>query len=89
MNKRKTLALVRLAFGALVIVAITAQLIYLDQHRVLYLVNFFSYFTILSNIFAALSLIISGLYLLRGRKPTPAQEIIRSATVLYMAVTGI
>jgi len=89
MNKRKTLALVRLAFGALVLVAITAQLIYLAQHKVLYLVNFFSYFTILSNIFAALVLIISGLYLLNGRKPTPTQEIIRSATVLYMAVTGI
>ncbi len=89
MNKRKTLAFVRLAFGTLVIAAIIAQLIYLAQHKVLYLVNFFSYFTILSNIFAALVLIISGLYLLNGRKPTPAQQIIRSATVLYMAVTGI
>ena len=89
MNKRKTLGSVRLLFGTLVFVAIIVQLIYLAQHHVLYVVNFFSYFTILSNVFAGLILIIGGVYLLRGRKPTPAQELIRSATVLYMAVTGI
>ena len=89
MNKRKTLGSFRLLFGILVFVAIISQLVYLAQHKVLYLVNFFSYFTILSNVFAALVLIVGGLYLLSGRKPSHSQEIIRSATMLYMAVTGI
>lgn len=89
MNKRKTLAIIRLGFGGLDIVAIIIQLIYLHRHNSLNLVNFFSYFTILSNVFAALVLIIGAIYLLRGQKPSKNQELIRTATVLYMTVTGI
>jgi hypothetical protein len=89
MNKRLTLGVIRLAFGMLDFVAITAQVIHLARHRSLDLFNFFSYFTILSNVFAAFVLIIGALYLLRGRKPSHQEDMIRNAAVLYMAVTGI
>lgn len=89
MNKRLALITFRLAFGFLDLVAIVYQVIYLSQHRALNLVNFFSYFTILSNVFATFVLIIGALYLLRKRKPSHIEDTIRSATVLYMAVTGI
>ena len=89
MNKRLTLIAARLVFGILDLVAITIQVIYLVHNRALNLVNFFSYFTILSNVFAALVLIISTLYLLRKRKPSHTEDLIRSGAVLYMAVTGI
>jgi hypothetical protein len=89
MNKRLGLITFRLAFGFLDLVAIVYQVIYLSQHKALNLVNFFSYFTILSNVFATYVLIIGALYLLRKRKPSHLEDTIRSATVLYMAVTGI
>ena len=89
MNKRLALITFRLAFGLLDLVAIVFQVIYLSQHHALNMVNFFSYFTILSNVFATYVLIIGALYLLRKRKPSHMEDTIRSATVLYMAVTGI
>jgi hypothetical protein len=89
MNKRRALITIRLGFGALVLITLIAQVIYLEQHKALNLFNFFSYFTILSNIFAAFIFISGAIYLLRKRKPTHGEDIIRSASVLYMAVTGI
>jgi hypothetical protein len=89
MNKRLALITFRLAFGLLDLVAIVYQVIYLSQHHALNVVNFFSYFTILSNVFATYVLIVGALYLLRKRKPSHIEDTIRSATVLYMAVTGI
>jgi hypothetical protein len=89
MNKRSALVTFRLAFGLLDLVAIIFQVIYLTRHRALNVVNFFSYFTILSNVLATLILIIGAFYLLRRRKPSHLEDGIRSAAVLYMAVTGI
>jgi hypothetical protein len=53
------------------------------------LVNFFSYFTNLSNIFAAIVLIIGALYLIQRRKPTATDDIIRGTAVAAMALVGI
>jgi hypothetical protein len=89
MNKRLTLATLRLAFGILVFITLIAQIRYLQQHNALDLFDFFSYFTILSNIFAAIMLIIGSFYLFSKRKPTHSEDVIRSASVLYMTVTGI
>lgn len=89
MNKRLTLVVLRLAFGLLDLVALSVQVTNLQRHHALNLVNFFSYFTILSNVFAAFVLIIGALYLLRKRKPSHTEDVIRSAAVLYMTVTGI
>jgi len=89
MNKRVTLAVLRLLFGLLDLIAIIVQVIYLVHHHALNLVNFFSYFTILSNVLATFVLIVGGLYLLCKRKPSRTSDLIRSAAVVYMAVTGI
>lgn len=89
MNKRVTLVTLRLLFGLLDLTALTVQIIYLIHHKALNLVNFFSYFTILSNVFAAVILIIGAFYLLRKRKPNHSEDILRSAAVLYMAITGV
>jgi hypothetical protein len=89
MNKKSGLITFRLLFGILDIFAITFQVIYLAQHNALNLVNFFSYFTILSNVLAAFVLIFSALYLFKKRKPSQSEELVRSAATLYMAVTGI
>lgn len=49
--------------------------------------DFFSYFTVLSNIYAAVILLVSGL---RSRaERTPRLELLRGAAVLYILTTGI
>jgi len=52
-------------------------------------VNFFSYFTILSNLFAAVVLIVGAIYLIQRREPTEAEDILRGSAVVAMAVVGI
>jgi hypothetical protein len=76
-------------FGLLTLLAVTVQAISLNQKGVFNPVNFLSYFTNLSNIFVAVVFLISTIYLLRSRKPSPRDDIIRGASVLYMAVTGV
>lgn len=89
MNKRQFLIGARLLFAALTIVAIVVQLLYTSQSSSFSLVNFFSYFTILSNIFVSIVFIISAFYLAVGRKPSAADDILRGASVLYMVITGV
>lgn len=89
MNRRKFLIGSRLFFGGLGLVAITTQYFYLAELGALLPGNFFSYFTNLSNLFASIVLIISALYLVKSRKPSVLDDIIRGAATLYMAVTGV
>jgi len=55
--------------------------------------NFFSYFTVLSNIGAAVSLIIGAIWMLRTRDSTQAEPrwlaVLFACTSTYMIVTGI
>ncbi|HET9173399.1 MAG TPA: Pr6Pr family membrane protein [Actinospica sp.] len=51
------------------------------------MVDFFSYFTILSNISATIALAVGGVALLRGRGGLP--DGVRGAVTSYMTVTGI
>lgn len=51
--------------------------------------NFFSYFTILSNIFIAVVFLVSAIGQLRGKKPSLALECSRGAATVYMVTTGI
>jgi hypothetical protein len=90
MNKRLFLIGARLFFAALNIAAIVTQLLYSSQYALSFsVVNFFSYFTILSNVFVSIVFVMSAYYLAVGRKPTPSEDVLRGASVLYMAVTGI
>ncbi len=90
MNKRLFLIGARLFFAVLNIAAIVMQLLYSTQYVVNFsLINFFSFFTILSNVFVAVVFIMSAYYLAIGRKPSVADDVLRGASVLYMAITGI
>jgi hypothetical protein len=87
MKKYTPVSLMRVAFAALVIVAITTQLI--DSIRAgKNIVNFFSFFTIESNILAAVLLLILGIAGLAGVKKS-LFEYMRGAAVLYMTMTGV
>ena len=89
MDKRKILSHKRVFFGVLTLSAIVAQAVSLISSNVFDPVNYLSYFTNLSNIFAAIVLIISACYLASKRKASQAEDAIRGAAVLYMAVTGV
>jgi hypothetical protein len=49
-------------------------------------VNFFGYFTNLSNIFAAVVFLIGAAFLIQQREPTQTQEIVRGASVVHFHV---
>ncbi len=81
--------IVRICFGLLAIGAVCSQLA-VHSNASLSIINFFSYFTNLSNIIAAVVLIWSGSYVLGRRRPlSPTLEMIRGAATVYMAVVGI
>lgn len=88
MTKRNVLIAARLFFGLLALIAIGRQLaIHVDEgHSV---VNFFSYFTNLSNIFAAVVLLRGAFSLIQDRDPTMREDIIRGVSVVCMALVGI
>lgn len=88
MTTRGFLIGARLFFAVLTVIAIITQLVIHVQHQFAVL-NFFGYFTNLSNIFASIVFIIGAIYLLQGRQPTPTEEVIRGASVVAMAVVGI
>jgi hypothetical protein len=86
--KRNILIGARLFFGLLTLAAIGRQLIIQIQSG-FSVVNFFSYFTNLSNLFAAAVMIIGATSLLRHREPTTTDDIIRGTSVVCMALVGI
>lgn len=88
MDKRYTIALARLACSVLTFYVLVSIIITLRDNQQFHAVNFFSYFTNLSNILAAIVLTMSSLYLLTHRKPSAIDDLIRGAAVLYMAITG-
>lgn len=79
----------RLAFALLVSVAVCVQLVHgireVDNFSV---VNFFSFFTIDSNIFGAVIFIVSALAL-ENTKRRRKFDYLRGAATLYMVITGI
>lgn len=90
MNKRLFLIGARLLFAALNILAIVVQLTYTAQYSTSFsLVNFFSYFTILSNVFVSVVFIMSAWYVAVGRKPSATDDVLRGASVLYMIIVGL
>ena len=89
MNSRAALIAFRTFFGLLVWVAVVYQAGVLQGQGLLNAANYFSYFTIVSNIFAATVFLVSTWYLIAKRKPTRRDDLIRGASVLYMFVTGV
>lgn len=87
MSGRGLLALFRLVFGLLTFFAIGFQLKTLADEGRLDLVNYFSYFTILSNLIGATLLLIGAA---RWRSPRSARiDLLRGGAVVYLTVTFI
>ena len=81
-------AVVRLILGALTLFAIGWQLA-IHVAAGFDVVNFFSYFTNLSNLVAAGVLLRFGALGLSGRAPSPVDEQLRGMAVVYMTVVGV
>jgi hypothetical protein len=86
-SRASAVALCRLFFAGVALVAIATQLISLAGQGTLDPVNYFSYFTIDSNLIAAAVLIVGAA---RWNRPnTDGFDLVRGAAVVYMSITGI
>lgn len=88
MTTRRILAAARIFFGLFTLVAVGIQLGIHIGHGYSVL-NFFSYFTNLSNIFAAAVLIVEGTLTWRGAELGPLWQVLRCASVVCMALVGM
>jgi len=89
MHKRLGVPLYRLFFGGLAAAAVITQYLHGANHAPGFQpINFFSYFTIQSNILAALVLLVAGLAGLFGRQGSQL-ALLRGAATFYMTTTGI
>lgn len=87
MKKSAFVSCVRIGLGVLTFSAVIAQL-FTSIHLGRSVANFFSFFTIESNILAGMLLLLTGIYgLLRGR--SDKFDFLRGAATLYMCMTGI
>jgi hypothetical protein len=89
MAKRYILAAARLFFGLLTSAALITSFRYSVIQNGSSVVNFFSFFTILTNLFSAIVLIAGAIYLIRHKEPTEAAEIVRGTAVAAMAAAGL
>lgn len=87
MNRASVVAAFRVFFAGLAVVAIVVQLASLAGRGTLNPVNYFSYFTIDSNLIATGVLIAGALN--RGRGSTRRLDLVRGGAVVYMSITGI
>jgi hypothetical protein len=89
MAKRYPLAAARFFFGLLTLAAITTSFLDSVTQSNNSAVNFFSYFTILANLFVAIVLIAGAINLIRRKDPTEAGDILRGSATVSIAIVGI
>jgi hypothetical protein len=77
----------RLLLAAAILVAIFYQLAQLAGSGVS-VITYLSFFTVQSNLIAAVVLLWNGIRPARG-EPTLARDLVRGAAVLYLAITGV
>jgi hypothetical protein len=87
MSKRYAVSLYRLGFAILTVAAIITQFVS-GSSKGNDPVNFFSFFTIQSNILAAIVLLVGSGVILRTRKST-TWDLFRGGATLYIAMTGV
>ena len=87
MNRASAVAAFRVFFAGLTVAAIVVQMASLASKGTLNPVNYFSYFTIDSNLIATGVLIAAALN--RDRASTPRLDLVRGGAVVYMSITGI
>lgn len=91
MHNRYWVGIYRTLFALFACAALGTQL-YQQLTKQAGVLNFFSFFTIESNIIAAAVFLTGGVCLMRRKKPTPFStgfELLRGAAALYMVTTGI
>ena len=87
--KNKSLAIgYKLTFALLGFSAVITEIATLVERNHFNPFNFFSYFTIQSNIFAFVMLIVSALAVASNKRSTKL-NLLRGAATLYMVITGI
>jgi hypothetical protein len=86
-ERRGLLAILRVAFAALALAAIVVQLVDLSAKGTLDPVNYFSYFTIQSNLIAVAALLWTAA--VPSEQRTPAHDDFRGAATTYIALTFI
>jgi hypothetical protein len=86
-NRTSVVAACRVFFAGVALVAIATQLIGLANQGTLNPVNYFSYFTIDSNLIAA-GVLLAGAAR-RNTSNTLVFDLVRGAAVVYMSITGI
>lgn len=79
----------RIALGALALVAVVARLVQSSDDAGFSAANFFSYFTIQSNLIAAAVLLAAGTAMLRNRPASQRLDMWRGGATLYIATTGV
>lgn len=87
-TQRTVLIVARLFFGLLTLTAIIVQLVIHIQLG-FDVVNYFSYFTNLSNILALIVLLLGAFYLIQHRETSVGFDLIRGAAVVSMTIVGI
>ncbi|MCA9327271.1 Pr6Pr family membrane protein [Candidatus Saccharibacteria bacterium] len=87
---RYTITVYRIGFGLLTLTALAFQLVYGLQHIANFAAaNYFSFFTIESNLFATIVFFVGAMKVWRGEKSSAGFDMLRGAAVLYMTMTGI
>jgi hypothetical protein len=89
MDRRTILAILRVGFAVLALVAILVQMLDLADRGVLNPVNFFSYFTIESNLIAVAALLWAAAAAAGRGAPNSRLDFFRGAATTYMTVTFV
>lgn len=84
----RILAKYKIVFGLLGLSAIITEITALSSKNIFIPANFFSFFTIESNVFAAIILILSAIFMIQ-KKSYATFDLLRGAATLYMVTTGI
>ncbi|UFU05195.1 Pr6Pr family membrane protein [Ruania halotolerans] len=88
-SPQRELGVLRLALVALLAAAFAAQLTFSLTLETFRLSNFFSFYTVQSNLIGGVVFTVSGVCALRGRLPERLPlDMIRGAATLYLAITG-
>jgi hypothetical protein len=89
---RALFGVIRILAGGLIIAAIVGQFVYtlsFGDAPADFVVNFFSYFTILSNALSAIVLLIGAGFCFRMRRDPAWYNLLLGSVVTYMATTGV
>jgi hypothetical protein len=89
MGNRVTAITFRLFFAVLSLVAVATQLFGVSVPKHFGIVNFFSYFTNLSNILISIVFIVSAIRLITRHTPTTADVAVRGGAVVYILFVGL